>query len=64
MEAELWAIPLGGGDARPLGLPVPGVFVNPAQVSPDGRRVAYTKGPWKFDLWRLQHALPLPGLAR
>jgi len=49
-EPELWLVPVAGGDPRKLPLP-PG---RDMRIHPDGRRLAYTAGSFRGEVWVLE----------
>jgi len=60
---QLWSVPVGGGEAQPLGLATPGGFAVSADVSlhPDGRRIAFSSytGP-NEEIWVIKNLLSTP----
>jgi Tol biopolymer transport system component len=55
-ERELWAIPVQGGQPRPLGLSMAGL--REPRVAPDGKRIAFTAGANTFEVWVMENFLP------
>jgi len=55
--SELWRIPAEGGQPQRLGLKT--VFANATlSVHPDGRRIAFTGGEQKHEIWVMENFLP------
>ncbi len=55
--SELWRIPAEGGQPQRLGLKT--LFAHPTlSVHPDGRRIAFTGGEQKHEIWVLENFLP------
>ena len=52
----LWSVRIDGGDVRALGLPMTGRAT--IQLSPDGRRLAFTAGESRSEVWVMDHILP------
>jgi len=61
---ELWTIPATGGDARKLELPSTTPWSASISVHPDGRRIAFTTGEPKDEVWVMENFWPAPGAAR
>lgn len=61
-KSELWLIPVKGGEPRKLDLTAENM--RELCVHPDGRRVAYTAGADKQEVWVMENFLPAPGAAR
>jgi Tol biopolymer transport system component len=57
--AELWRIPSQGGEPQSLGLAMTGL--RHLSVHPDGRRIAFSAGEFKSEVWVMENFLP--GLA-
>ena len=56
VPSELWSVPLAGGKARKIGLPVWGR--GGVSTHPDGRRVAFTYRGGEVSLWSMENFLP------
>jgi Tol biopolymer transport system component len=52
----LWSVGIDGGGVRALGLPMKGRAT--IQLSPDGRRLAFTAGESKSEVWMMENLLP------
>ncbi len=61
-RTELWRIPVAGGEPEKLGLS--GERMVEFRVHPDGRRVAFTAGAPKAELWVMENFLPVLKAAR
>jgi len=57
-DFELWRVGVRDGEARKL-LSMPGMLS--VRIHPDGRRIAFSAGESKAELWVLEHFLPTPG---
>ena len=55
-KTELWLAPVQGGEPRKLDLEAQGI--REVRVHPDGRRIAYTAGGDRSDVWVLENFLP------
>lgn len=53
---ELWAVPIGGGEPRAVGLQRRG-GISAVSFSPDGKRLAFTGGDRSSELWSLTNVL-------
>ena len=53
---ELWLVPVQGGEPRKLDLAGP--VIREVRVHPDGRRIAYTAGGDRSDVWVMENFLP------
>ncbi len=53
---ELWRVPAGGGEARRAGLSM--LDLRNLRLHPDGRRVVFTSGQNKGELWVMENFLP------
>ncbi len=60
--AELWQIPLAGGEAQKLGETMPGFLLGP-HVHPDGKQIVFTIGGGKKELWVMENFLSALGAA-
>ena len=56
VPSELWKLPLAGGEAQKIGLPVWGR--GSLSTHPDGRRVAFTYRGGEVSLWVMENFLP------
>ena len=56
VPSELWRLPLAGGEAQKIGLPVWGR--GSLSTHPDGRRVAFTYRGGEVSLWVMENFLP------
>ena len=56
VPSELWSVPLAGGKAHKIGIPVWGR--GGLSTHPDGRRVAFTYRGGEVSLWAMQNFLP------
>lgn len=54
---SLWRLPIDGGTPQPLGVTMEGLNVG-LRLHPDGRRIAFTSGERKSELWVLENLLP------
>ena len=54
-SGRLQAVPVAGGNARPLDISMPGL--RSPSVSPDGRRIAFTAGASREELWVVRNLL-------
>jgi Tol biopolymer transport system component len=54
----LAAVSVESGQVRSLGLQVPGANINLVSLNPDGRRVAFTVGSPRIELWAADGFLP------
>ena len=59
-ESSVWQIPAAGGEPRRLGA-VPGLGNGRLSLHPDGRRLAYTRGERRFEIWAMENLLPKAG---
>ncbi|MGE5357420.1 MAG: TolB family protein, partial [Bacteroidales bacterium] len=58
-EPELWVVPAAGGEARKVAIHLPQLYkLNQLTVNPDGRRIAFTAGQDKSEIWVLDNFLP------
>lgn len=57
-EQELWRIPVSGGSPQRIELN-PAPMVGGFSIHPDGRRIAYTSGRVKREVWVIESFLPL-----
>ena len=57
---ELWRIPAEGGETQKLGVMEGLRFIRHVRVHPDGRRIAFTAGGVKLEIWVLENFLPKP----
>jgi Tol biopolymer transport system component len=55
-ESELWLVPVNGNAPRKLGLNA--VNIRQLRIHPDGRRIVYTAGQQKREVWVLENFLP------
>jgi Tol biopolymer transport system component len=55
-KTELWRIPLQGGEPRKLDLTAE--YMRELSVHPDGRRIAFTAGQDKQEIWVMENFLP------
>lgn len=60
---ELWRIPLAGGEPEKVGETMPGFLLGP-HIHPDGKRIVFTTGGGKKELWVLENFLPALEAAR
>jgi Tol biopolymer transport system component len=59
---RLWSLPVEGGEPRSLGVSMKG---RPTiQLSPDGKRLAFTAGEKTTDVWVMENVLPSPRAVR
>ncbi|MEK7753895.1 MAG: tetratricopeptide repeat protein [Acidobacteriota bacterium] len=56
-RTELWRVPAQGGRPQPLGLAMDGL--RSPSVHPDGRRIAFTAGEYKSEVWVMENFLPV-----
>ena len=56
VPSELWKVPLAGGAAEKIGLPVWGR--GSLSTHPDGRRVAFSYRGGEVSLWAMRNFLP------
>jgi Tol biopolymer transport system component len=54
-KTELWVVPLQGGEPRKLDLAAPGI--RELAVHPDGRRIAFTSGGDRSEVWVMENFL-------
>jgi Tol biopolymer transport system component len=54
---ELWRIPVEGGEPQRLEIAMPGLVA--IRVHPDGRRIAFTAGVPKPEIWAMENLLPV-----
>lgn len=54
-KTELWLVPIQGGQPRKLGLGAPGM--RELCVHPDGRRIAFTSGGDRAEVWVMENFL-------
>jgi Tol biopolymer transport system component len=58
-QGTVWQIPAAGGEPRRLGV-VPGLVTRGRlSLHPDGRRIVYTRGERRFEIWAMENLLPL-----
>ena len=57
-EPELWRIPVNGGSPQRMELN-PALVAGGFSIHPDGRRVAYTSGLVKQEVWAIDNFLPM-----
>jgi Tol biopolymer transport system component len=62
-EITLWAVPAAGGEPKKLG-DAPEGHMLALEVHPDGRRIAFTTGVQKNEIWVLENFLPALGPQR
>jgi Tol biopolymer transport system component len=55
-KTELWRIPVQGGEPENLGLSVERMVE--LRVHPDGRRIAFTAGSQRREIWAMENFLP------
>jgi Tol biopolymer transport system component len=55
-KTELWLVPVQGGEPRKLGLGAPNL--RELCVHPDGRRIAFTSGGDRSEVWVMENFLP------
>jgi len=56
--SPVWQIPAAGGEPRKLGA-LPGLGPRSRlSLHPDGRRIAYTRGERRFEIWAMENLLP------
>ncbi|MFQ5817037.1 MAG: hypothetical protein ACE5H2_03655 [Terriglobia bacterium] len=55
-RVELWRVPAAGGEPQKLGLAMEGL--RGVRIHPDGRRIAFTAGSDKGEVWVLENFLP------
>jgi Tol biopolymer transport system component len=55
-KTELWLVPVKGGEPRKLDLEAPGM--RELCVHPDGRRIAFTSGGDRSEVWVMENFLP------
>ncbi len=55
-KTELWLIPVRGGEPRKLGLTARNM--RELSIHPDGRRIAYTSGGDRSEIWVMENFLP------
>ena len=55
-KTELWLVPVKGGEPRKLDLIAPNM--RDVRVHPDGRRIAYTSGVDRSEVWVMENFLP------
>jgi Tol biopolymer transport system component/beta-lactamase regulating signal transducer with metallopeptidase domain len=53
---EVWRIPVAGGEPQRVGLAMPGL--HGLSVHPEGRRIAFTAGVPKIELWVMEGIFP------
>jgi len=63
LKWELWRIPAGGGEPEKLGLPQIDALPE-VRFHRDGRRIAFTAGQDKSEVWVLENFLPLEKVSR
>lgn len=56
---EIWRTPITGGEPQKTGLSAP--LMQGARLHPDGRRIAFTAGERKFEVWLMENFLPVAG---
>jgi len=61
-KAELWLIPVAGGEPRKLEAPAD--KVHQLRIHPDGRRIAFHAGEARGELWVMENFLPVQRAAR
>ncbi len=54
----LWRISTDGGEPQELGLSMEGLRLYGLSVHPDGRRIAFTAGRFREEVWVLENFLP------
>ena len=57
-HSDLWRVPVEGGSPENLNLEMEGLGY--LRVHPDGRRIAFTAGTQRYDLWVMENFLPKP----
>ena len=55
-KTELWRIPADGGKLENLGVGID--WMSRLRVHPDGRRIGFTGGPQRFEVWVVENLLP------
>ena len=63
VPADLWRIPVAGGEPERVGATMPG-FLLGLHVHPDGQRIVFSAGGSKKELWVLENFLPAIDAAR
>lgn len=58
---ELWRVPVGLSEAKPLGLGPGNEFIIGPRFHPDGRHVVFVAGRKRWEAWTLKNFLPLKG---
>jgi Tol biopolymer transport system component len=61
-EKEVWQVPVAGGEPQRLGLAMEGL--RELKIHPDGRRIAFTAGWRKFEVWVMENLFPTAQTAR
>jgi Tol biopolymer transport system component len=61
---ELWRISAEGGEPQNLGLVMEGLEPYGLSVHPDGKRIAFTAGTGREEVWVLKDFLPVRRTAR
>lgn len=61
---ELWRISAEGGEPQKLGLVMEGLEPYGLSVHPDGKRIAFTAGTEREEVWVLKNFLPAPRPAK
>jgi Tol biopolymer transport system component len=61
-SVQLRAVPAGSGEVRPLDISM--THLRGPSVSPDGRRIAFTAGRQRDELWVIRNLLPSPQPSR
>jgi Tol biopolymer transport system component len=61
-KTELWLVPVQGGEPWKLDLSAPNI--RDVRVHPDGRRIAYTSGTDRTEVWVMENFLPPAKAAR
>jgi Tol biopolymer transport system component len=56
-KTELWLVPVEGGEPRKLDLGAPGM--RELCVHPDARRIAFTSGGDRSEVWVMENFLPV-----
>ena len=63
-EFELWRISVEGGEPQNLGLRMEARVPYGLSVHPDGKRIAFTAGTEREEIWVLKNFLPAPKRAK
>ncbi|MGH9368706.1 MAG: hypothetical protein ACRD3M_13645, partial [Thermoanaerobaculia bacterium] len=57
-KRELWRIAVENGESERLGLAMEGL--SEVRAHPDGRRIAFSAGGFRAEIWAMEHFLPAP----